>query len=189
MTKKPTAPDTIYHLRLRLQEIEPPIWRQVRVRGSLGLDGLHIVIQKVMGWKNYHLHEFIVRGERYGIPDPEEPDDALRPDDTLTLREAAPVEGLTLAYTYDFGDDWQVTIGVERIEPTSVPPPPPACLAGARAAPPEDCGGPPGYEELCEILADPRHPEHAERRRWAGRAFDPEAFDLAAVKRALQRLK
>jgi hypothetical protein len=99
------------------------------------------------------------------------------------------VEGLTLVYTYDFGDNWEVAIRVERIEPALIPPPPPASLAGARAGPPEDCGGPPGYEELCEILADPRHPEHAERRRWAGRAFDPEAFDLAAVNRRLPRLK
>jgi Plasmid pRiA4b ORF-3-like protein len=189
MSKNASAPDTIYQLRLQLQEIEPPIWRQVRVRGSLGLDGLHTVIQKVMGWKDYHLHEFTVRGQRYGIPDPEEPDDALQADDTLTLREAAPVEGQTLAYTYDFGDNWEVTIRVERIEATSGAPPRPACLAGARAAPPEDCGGPPGYEELCEILADPRHPEHAECRRWAGCAFDPETFDLATVNRRLQRLK
>jgi Plasmid pRiA4b ORF-3-like protein len=161
----------------------------LRVRGSLGLDGLHTVIQKAMGWKDHHLHEFTVRGARYGVPDAEEAADALRPDNTLTLREAAPVEGLTLTYTYDFGDNWQMTIRVERIEPAPVPSPPPACLAGARAAPPEDCGGPGGYEELCEILADPRHPEHAERRRWAGRMFDSEAFDLNAANRRLQRLK
>jgi hypothetical protein len=73
MTKKASGPDTIYQLRLQLQDIEPPIWRQVRVRGSLGLDGLHAVIQKVMGWKDYHLHEFTVRGERYASPIPRSP--------------------------------------------------------------------------------------------------------------------
>ncbi len=189
MSPSASASDTVYQLHLQLQEIEPAIWRQVRVRGSLGLDRLHAVIQRVMGWKDYHLHEFTVRGQRYGMPDPEEPDEGLQPDDATTLRETAPEEGMTLAYTYDFGDNWQVEIRVEQIEPASGPPPRPACLAGARAAPPEDCGGVPGYEELCEILADPRHPEHAERRRWAGRAFDPETFDLAAVNRRLQRLK
>ena len=44
----------------------------------------------------------------------------------------------------------------------------PACLDGRRACPPEDCGGPWGYKELLEILADPSHEEHAERVEWVG---------------------
>ena len=31
------------------------------------------------------------------------------------------------------------------------------------------------------MLADPAHPEHAERLAWVGGAFDPDAFDPAAV--------
>ncbi len=64
----------------------------------------------------------------------------------------------------------------------------PRCVAGERACPPEDCGGVWGYEDLLEILADPKHEEHEERKEWAGGDFDPDAFDAAAVTRALRRL-
>jgi len=54
-------------------------------------------------------------------------------------------------------------------------------LAGEGACPPEDCGGPLGYEELLAVMADPGHPEHADRLEWAGGALDPTRFDVASV--------
>jgi hypothetical protein len=55
-------------------------------------------------------------------------------------------------------------------------------LGGEHAGPPEDCGGPYGYAEFLAALRNPRHPEHAEMREWAG-DFDPERFDLARAAR------
>src|SRR6187455_2582618 len=63
-----------------------------------------------------------------------------------------------------------------------------ACTGGARSAPPEDCGGVPGYARLLEILRDPSHSEHQEVKTWAGRRFDPEKFDMAAVNEKLGAL-
>ena len=60
------------------------------------------------------------------------------------------------------------------------------CLDGARACPPEDCGGIPGYERLLAALADPKDPEHDELVEWAPDGFDPEAFDLVAANRRLR---
>jgi hypothetical protein len=65
----------------------------------------------------------------------------------------------------------------------------PLCLDGARSGPPEDCGGPPGYEHLLKVLKKPKHREHARLREWVGDDCDPEAFDLAAVNRMLGRVK
>ncbi|MDB6090144.1 MAG: plasmid pRiA4b family protein [Gammaproteobacteria bacterium] len=62
----------------------------------------------------------------------------------------------------------------------------PLCVAGARAAPPDDVGGPPGYEEFLRAIKDPKHEEHASMLVWVGGAFDPEGFDLNAINRILR---
>ena len=84
-------------------------------------------------------------------------------------------------YTYDFGDDWEHAITIEKTLPAAEGTTYPTCVAGKRACPPEDCGGPWGYQELLEIIADPAHPERAERLEWLGEDFDPEDFSLEAV--------
>jgi hypothetical protein len=63
----------------------------------------------------------------------------------------------------------------------------PICIGGARACPPEDCGGIWGYEQLVEVLKNPKHPEYQEKLEWAGDDFDPERFDLDEVNRDLLR--
>ena len=48
-----------------------------------------------------------------------------------------------------FGDSWEHLVEVEDELPVEcVTMPIPRCLAGERACPPEDCGGPPGYQRL-----------------------------------------
>jgi hypothetical protein len=59
------------------------------------------------------------------------------------------------------------------------------CLAGKRHRPPEDCGGVSGYREFLRAIRNPAHKEHAAMLEWGGGSFDPEAFDLALVNRAL----
>lgn len=58
----------VYQLKITLREVEPPVWRRIRVSGSTRLSGLHTVIQKAMGWTDSHVHEFEIRGRRF---DPE----------------------------------------------------------------------------------------------------------------------
>lgn len=175
---RPTAKsDHVFQLKITLEDTSPPIWRRVLVDGSATLDQVHEVIQAAFGWWNCHLHEFDVAGERYGVPDPDE-DWGDTPDDERGTRlDAIAGEGDSLRYTYDFGDGWEHRVVVEQVFPAAAVPTVPACIDGRRACPPEDCGGTWGYRELLDVLADPDHPEHDERRDWLGRPFDPEAFD------------
>lgn len=193
MSPKPRRSPTsaavpIYQLKITLAEVEPLVWRRIRVRGDLRLDRLHAVFQRAMGWQNAHLHEWTVGGRRYGVPEPDEPHYEVEEESNLTLRQAAPIEGVRLEYVYDLGDSWNHEVVVERIGPPDPRSPSAECMAGERACPPEDCGGAGGYEHLLDAIRDPRHPEHEDRLAWAGGRFDPEAFDLAAVNRRLRRL-
>jgi len=182
-------PAPIYRLKLTLAELEPPVWRRIRVRGDLSLEHLHLVFQRAMGWQDAHLHEWTVSGRRYGQPEPDEPGYEVDNETGFTLREAALIKGARFEYVYDLGDSWTHEVVVEQIEPPDPEFRFPECLAGERACPPEDCGGPPGYEEFLEAIRDPRHPQHKDRLAWIGGRFDPEVFDLAAVNRRLRRLK
>jgi hypothetical protein len=179
----------VYVLRITLEAVEPPVWRRVQVPGSITLERLHTIIQKAMGWRDAHLHEFEVGGRRYGQPEPDEPHYKVEPEWKLTLRGAAPTEGARFRYVYDLGDGWGHELLVESIQAPAGPLKYPVCLAGERASPPEDCGGVPGYANLLDVLRDRTHPEHRDMLAWAGRGFNPERFDLAAVNRKLRLLK
>lgn len=173
-------------LHVTLRHIEPEVWRRITVPVSLRLSQLHDVLQGVMGWKNTHLHAFHVGDIRFGPFHPEDPDMLSTIDERAACLAAVTKVGASLLYVYDFGDGWEHEVRVEslvrRVGLHMT------CKEGERACPPEDCGGPPGYEELCEIMRNPRHPEYAERARWLGRSFDPTKFSALAVNKKLATL-
>ena len=177
---------TVYQVKVTLQYIDPPVWRRIQVPGDIKLGRLHRVLQAVMGWEDCHLHQFVAGDIMYGTPDPTFPDE-IRSERNVRLDKIASA-GDALIYEYDFGDGWIHRLEIEK---TLAPEPKvryPRCLDGARACPPEDSGGPPGYENLLEILQDPGHEEFEETCEWAGDDFDPEAFDVDSVNRTLKRI-
>ncbi len=186
---RPTSQDRpiAYQLKITLGDIQPAIWRRVLVPGLLTLDQLHHVIQQLMGWINTHLHEFVIGGQRYGMPDPDMPVSTVLPDRRVRLQDVAPPLGGRFVYRYDFGDGWELEVAVEQIRPADPRSHGPVCLDGARHGPPEDCGGPGGYAALLTALRDPSHSEHEALRGWVGRRFDPEHFDVDATNRAQRK--
>lgn len=136
-----------------------------------------------MEWTNSHLHEFLTKGQRYRpLEQMDEDIDEPGMNDEQEFRLAKLVyEGDVFEYEYDFGDCWEHEIEVEKILEPEAGIKYPMCLAGERACPPENCGGPWGYEELLKVLDDPGHEDYEDCRRWAGEDFDPERFDLEKV--------
>jgi hypothetical protein len=63
---------TIHQLKVSLSESRPLIWRSIQVPSQITLPQLHLALQIVMGWENYHLHEFKIAGNVYAEPDPED---------------------------------------------------------------------------------------------------------------------
>jgi hypothetical protein len=173
---KKTAPAGVLSLKVTLRHTKPPIWRRILVKGGMNLGDLHTAIQICMGWMGSHLHAFDIGGEQYG--DPTAMDDVAN-ERRLTLNGLVKSGVTRFGYTYDFGDDWEHDILIEQAPPAGDGKFFPACIGGKRACPPEDCGGPPGYEDLLAVLADPAHPNHAAQLEWLGGEFDPEAFSIA----------
>jgi len=174
-----------FQLRIELREVLPVVWRRFLVPGSITLPGLHRVIQEVMGWENCHLHLFLFGKKEYGLPDPDFPTE-MRNERGRRLREFVRGEGEVFGYVYDFGDNWEHDVLVERIIPgaevTDA-----RCLEGERACPPEDVGSPSGYMDYLEAMRDPSHPDHEQMVEWRGPSFDPENFDPAKINRRLSR--
>ncbi len=176
----------IYELKIELLEIEPKIWRRVLVPGTITLGQLHEVIQIAMGWTNSHLHQFIVGAHSYS--DPEFEIEEAKSEYRYSLEKLAPRVSNTIAYEYDFGDGWDHQIRVERIiEDDKRYPGKPVCLGGERSCPPEDCGGPWGYQIFLEAIRNKKHPQHKELLNWIGGSFDREFFDLDAVNTLLRQ--
>lgn len=185
------TPSPVYQLKVTLKGSRPPVWRRVLVAGDTRLSRLHDILQAAMGWQDGHLHEFQVgRGVRIGRRDPEwDAPDEVMDERRVALSSLAPEVKDKFTYLYDFGDGWEHTILVEKILPPAPATALPTCVGGKRACPPEDCGGVWGYAELLEVLADPGHPERAERVEWLGGQWDPEAFAAEDADRRLAPLR
>ena len=172
-------------LRIALEYVEPPVWRQLVVPLTWRLDQLHLVIQAAFNWWNSHLHEFRIGGLRYGDPDIDdmasEDSPRLFDEREVKLRDFGHEPDVKFTYVYDFGDNWRHTIEIEEPLALDIEPRQATCVAGARARPPEDVGGVSGYEAFLAIMSDPLDPEHAEMKSWCGGHFDPHWFDLTIV--------
>ncbi|KPV44426.1 plasmid pRiA4b ORF-3 family protein [Alicyclobacillus ferrooxydans] len=182
-------PDLLYTFYVELFDVKPVVWRRFSVPGKLTFQELHQVIQVVMGWESAHLYRF-----RYGPLEISRPDlddfftaDPVHLDARSETLEALLVEqNDLLTYHYDFGDDWIHLLRIESISAIggaisgAI-----RCQEGARACPPEDIGGPYGYEVHVKALADVDDPGHDDAVASCGDEFDPEAFDLNHINQEL----
>jgi hypothetical protein len=167
--------DTIARLKITLDDVEPTVLRRVDVPFDIRLDRLHLTIQAAMGWTNSHLYELRAGDVGWSTPYP----DADWSGDFLDARKARLNDILEdigtkkLIYIYDFGDGWEHTIKVERLADPAPGALYPCLIEVSGRCPPEDCGGPWGYAEMLEAIADPKHERHAELTEWIGDDFDP----------------
>jgi len=181
----------VYQLKIKLRGVsKPPVWRRVTVPADLTLDVLHEVIVRAVGWDGAHLHVFTTLwGADYGLPDAEL---GFADERGARLGDVLAEPGDTMRYTYDFGDDWEHDIELEKVLPAGQAAVGLSCLAGKGACPPEDCGGAWGYSELKEVLADPEAKEHQDALEWLGldtaAEFRPAQFHLDQINARLSYL-
>jgi hypothetical protein len=176
-----------YQLRVELDGVAPAVWRRILIPTNMPMSKLHDVLQGTMGWTDSHMHSFEVGDVSYGMCFDDFPEDEID-EQKVTVRDA--LNGLLrFAYEYDFGDGWSHTISIEDEIRTPWGLRFAVCMAGENACPPEDSGGPGGYERMLEALADSNNEEHDDYVQWIGRdTFDRTAFDIVAVNAALQSI-
>lgn len=170
-------------LEVALNGITPRIWRRFLLRERATFADLHEAIQDACGWHNAHLFAFrdgdgeVVAGipDDFGFGDPDP--DAAKVKAAVFLKRRWRV-----VYEYDFGDSWEHTVELKEVA-TLDEKFTRRLIDGARAFPPEDCGGVPGYEDILTVVAggEAQYFDTAELREWYAN-WDPDAFDLDAMR-------
>jgi hypothetical protein len=184
-----TSGMSIARLKITLDNVKPAPMRRVEVPLGIKLSDLHHVIQAAMPWEDCHLYEFRVKDTRWGIPMPE----FLFGDGPLDARKTSLADVIemtgakSITYWYDFGDDWYHTVKIEKIVEAEADAAYPRLLDAKVGCPPEDCGGPWGYGDLLEAIADPAHDMHDQMIEWHG-SIDPATVDLAELTAAVAKL-
>jgi hypothetical protein len=197
----------VLHISLKLEKYK--VWRKIVIPLHFTFNQLHRVIQIAFGWQDCHLYEFYIQENEtsdIGLSAHHSAfyDEGHRPivnivcsEEAFAYKSEIPMKletGIKLSeylpakvkYNYDFGDNWQHLIDVERvIDDYDVNDP--VCLAGEGNTPPEDVGGEPGYEHFLEVTADPTHPEYEFMNNW-GESQGYQEFDLDRVNWALKRV-
>lgn len=181
--------ERVFQFKVTLKGVKPAVWRRFLVPESYTFWDLHVAIQDVFGWDDYHLHEFELMnpesGEIAAIGIPE----------GMGLFEREILAGWkqrisawfskdyrSALYTYDFGDEWEHLVKLEKILPREAKKKYPVCVDGKRACPPEDCGGVWGYRDFLKVLKDPDNEAYEDMLNWVGGKFDPEHFDPQKVR-------
>ena len=185
--------DTIARLKITLDGVKPKVMRRVEVPLDIRLDRLHLVVQAAMGWTDTHLYELRAGNVCWSAPDPDDDwygrdvRDAGKARLGYVLEDTAAKK---LVYLYNFGDNWRHTIKVERLAAPEPGARYPRLIEVSGRCPPEDCGGPWGYDRLLKAIKDKAHKRHEELTRWVGNDFDPdddEADGLTANVEALAK--
>lgn len=139
----------IYQFKISLRGFKPPIWRRIFVDADITFYEFHHILQVAFDWQNAHLHEFMVKekgqttyyeGISIGIPDP---DDMWNSHDILDehhikIAKYFKNENDKCLYVYDFGEDWNHDIVLEKVLQDDESITLPYCVKAMRPAPPED---------------------------------------------------
>lgn len=178
----------IYELTIRLSDVEPAVWRRLRVSSGVTLGRAARLFAVAMGWSAGRPYEFTVGSLRYegrhvgGVWE-----DVV----DVRLRQVLPDAGAELEFEYGSGHAWHLVVRLDRLLPPNEDARVPVCVDGGGQTPPVDVGGPWAYEEWRSesSFTSGAHAEIAEMD-WANDRRRPAVrFNPDVVNAELERLK
>lgn len=203
------ATQPIYKFYAELEDYKPKIWRRFQVAGNITVARLGYIVMTLYEMKASHLlaieHErpFLTPSGRqskrmelicrYDLPDEDSEWEEFDGEDaTKTKLSQLTLEAPSrLTVWYDFGDDWRVTVTLEKtitgpdMEVKELP----HVLEGEGYGIVEDCGGIPGLFDLAEAFKAKRGGEYENYREWLGvDDFDITTFDLDDMNFRLKKI-
>ena len=183
-----------YTLRVTLKGLKPAIFRKFEVPSNITLRNLGELILDVMGWEDYHLHQFRVKDRLFAPKSQFDVDYNPLFDngrnyfsDDFTLGDVLSEKGKSIEMEYDFGDSWRHEVKLSSVgeyKPDEIQAV--RFIDGKRACPVEDCGGVWGYEALCahyngdDSFDDGYGDDFFDY--YIDEYFDPEYFDATEVR-------
>ena len=176
-----------YHVRIKLNNIDLKIWREVKVPSNITLPALAELLLEVMGWMMEHMYQFRFKGKYYCSK--EQIKDSLFPSNDkdfakVTLSDLLTEKGVRMKLEYDYGDSWEHDVWVKGIrEYDEGEKPSITFVNGHGECPPEDCGGVWGYADLLGLTKKKKlTAEERENLEWyqmdEESEFDPEYCDI-----------
>lgn len=97
--------------------LNPSCWRKLRMPSSATLMDLHNLIQKAFAFDDDHLYSFFMDGKRFSKHAYHSPMDMEGPYvQDKEIGRLNLYEGKRFLYLFDFGDEWELYITVEKIE-------------------------------------------------------------------------
>lgn len=151
-----------YQLKITIKNSHPPIWRRIIVPDRITFFDLDDIIEKAFGWTHGHMFAFDFKypaAEFVGSPIRDGQDTA---DECI---DEWMDEGSSFTYTYDFGDNWEHVIKVEKIVPYEKRYPQVVKFKGPNMI--EDCGGIWGfYDNEDEAVPFDMERVNADYQKW-----------------------
>ena len=156
-----------YRLKIDLLELNPPCSRTIVVPDNFSFRELAEAINAAFEWWEGHVYTFEILEDKGKILEITDYGDEMglerwKSEDTRIRKYI----GKPITYVYDQGDHWVHRIALE-CEMKDYDRPYPTLDAFEGRSPPEDSGGPGGYDHLLEVLADPDDPDHDHLSAWA----------------------
>ncbi|WP_162074449.1 plasmid pRiA4b ORF-3 family protein [Chryseobacterium fistulae] len=188
--------ENLIQIKIHILGISPQISRRFVVSDNTSIAQFHHLLQMIMGWDGYFLHEFHILGRYYGS--------SYSNDCNAPLSHFDFKEKDKFTYTYNFYDFWEHELRVEKIIPLPAHYHYPKVIAGKRACPIEGIGGAKYYEEaitrqllwcydmleeVAESIEDKKFPDidFEEVPSWYLH-HNSERFDKNRINKALKKL-